>query len=193
MKLVLKCFALKGTPPSMQQVATEIRLLAVLLRQYEASTRRPAQEPAAAGSILVAAAPPVAAPMAPSLAAAPGVAPDVPLSIQQVEAATEKNFSPGETGAGPVVPLGRDSFIHPTAKAPAERQLAGGKCPKCNSTAVYFSRARSRFELMLDRWHVPICRCRRCYHRYVVFARLKISKDMPVGTQRKLKPERHRV
>lgn len=180
MNLVLKCLALKGTPPSMQQVATEIRLLAVLLRQYEASTR-PARQPAAANaSLLVGAAP-------------PAVAPHIRLSVQQAEAATGKNLSPRETGVPPAVPVGRDSFIHPTAEAPAERQLEGAQCPKCDSTAVYCSRARSPFELLLDRWRVPICRCRRCYHRYVVFAGLRISKDMPVGTPHKLKPERRRV
>ena len=55
----------------------------------------------------------------------------------------------GKTGAGrasgaaPVVPLGRDSFGRPTPQAPAERQPAGGRCPKCDSPEIYVSRARS--------------------------------------------------
>jgi hypothetical protein len=89
-----------------------------------------------------------------------------------------------------VVRLGRDSFGRPTPKAPAERQPAGGRCPKCNSPEIYVARARSPFEQMLERWKVPICRCHRCYHRYVVFARLKISKDMPASTERKFRPRR---
>lgn len=161
MNLAQRCFALNGTRPSMQQVAMEIRRLGVLLGEYAGSTP-PAEEPAPW--------------TAPSIAAQPEVA--------------EKNLSPAEVGAVPVVPLGRDFFGRPTPKAEAEPQPAGGHCPKCDSSAVYVSRARSRFELLLDRWGVPICRCHRCYHRYVVFAGLKISKDMPAGTERKFRPRR---
>jgi serine/threonine protein kinase len=160
MKLALKCLAPKGTPMSMQQVATELRLLGLLLRQHEANTRH-GREPAAAAP----------APMLPL----PGRAP-----------------SAGEIGAAPLVPLGPDSFGHPKPKAKPEPQPAGGNCPKCNSAGVYSSRARSRFELMLERWGVPICRCHRCYHRYVVLGRFKIGKEMPVGAERPFKPKRRR-
>ena len=191
MKLALKCMAPKGTALSMQQVATEIRLLGLLLRQYEANLQ-PGQEPAAASTpFLVRAAPPAAAPpITRSSGAAPPVTPDIAHSTQPVETGTEKNLAAGETGAAPVVPLGPDSFGRPKPKPPAELQPAGGNCPKCDSAAVYVSRARSRFELMLESWSVPICRCHQCYHRYVVFARFKIAKEMPVGTRRKLKSRR---
>ena len=104
----------------------------------------------------------------------------------------QKYRSAGETGAAPLVPLGPDSFGHPEVEPKAEPQPAGGTCPACASAEVYVSRARSRFEKMLERWRVPICRCHRCYHRYVVFAGLKIGKDMPAGTERRFRPKRRR-
>jgi hypothetical protein len=191
MKLALKCLAPEGTALTMQRVATEIRLLGLLLRQYGADPRR-AEEPLAASTpFLVRAAPPAAAPpIAFSSGAAPPVAPEIAHSMQPAETVTGKNLAAGGTGAVPVVPLEPDSFGHPKPKPPAEREPAGGNCPKCDSPAVYVSRARSRFELMLENWNVPICRCHRCYHRYVVFARFKFAKEMPVGTRRKVKRRR---
>ena len=162
-KLALKCMAATGTPLSMQQAATELRLLGLLLRQYEANTRD-GREPVPA--------------------ATPIPQREAPEPAQRAQA--------GETSATPVVPLGPDSFGHPKERAQAEPQPAGGTCPKCHSTAVYVSRTRSWLERMLARWDVPICRCHRCYHRYVVIARLKIGKDMPVGSERAYKPKRRR-
>ena len=158
MKLAVRCLAPKETPLSMQQVATELRLLGLLLGQYETNTgegRKPAPaEPAPKAN------PPAAVP--------PG---------------------PGGTGAVPLVPLGPASFGRPKEEPKGEPQPAGGNCPKCDSRVVYVSRARSRFERMLVRWQVPICRCYRCYHRYVVFGRFKIGKNMPVGAERRLRPK----
>ena len=105
-------------------------------------------------------------------------------------AGTEKNPLAVEASAAPLVPPGPDSFCDPTAKAKGELQPAGGACPKCASTAVYVSRARSAFERTLERWRAPICRCHRCYHRYVVFARLKIGKETPVVSAKQAKRER---
>ena len=169
LKLALRCLSPKGTPLAMQQVATELRLLGLLLGQYETNTGE-GQVPATAEP----------APMAqPPGGARPGPT-DFGHSMP----------SAGETGAAPLVPLGPDSFGHPKAQAKGEPQPAGGNCPKCDSSAVYVSRARSRFERMLERWQVPICRCYRCYHRYVVFGRLKIGKNMPVGAERRFGPKR---
>ena len=186
MKLALKCLAPKGTPPSMQQVATELRLLGLLLRQYEANPRGGREPATAAPPFLEGAAPPMAHPY--------GVVRPEPtdfgLSTPRVQPATERNPSAGETGPAPLVPLGPDSFGHPKAKPKTELEPAGGTCPECASSEVYVSRARSRFERMLERWGVPICRCHRCYHRYVVFGSFKIAKDMPIGTQRRFKPKR---
>jgi hypothetical protein len=143
MKLALKCLAPKGAPLSMQQVDTELRLLGLLLRQYETNPRRGR----------------------------------VPL------AAAAEADAPGETGGAPLVPLGPGSFGQPRAKVKADLQPAGGTCPACASAEIYISRARSPFERLLERWRVPICRCHRCYHRYVVFARLKIAKHLPAESE----------
>jgi hypothetical protein len=122
----------------------------------------------------------------------PGPA-DFGLSTPPAQPPAERNPSPGETGPAPLVPLGLDSFGQPKAKPKAELQPAGGRCPECASTEVYVSRSRSPFERMLERWQVPICRCHRCYHRYLVIGSFKIAKEMPVGTQRRFKPkQRHR-
>ena len=172
MKLALRCLAPKETPLSMQQIATELRLLGLLLGQYETNTGE-GREPAA----------PAPAPMAHSAGGARPGPTDFGHSMQ----------SAGETGAAPLVPLGPDSFGRPKAQVKAELQPAGGNCPKCDGSPVYVSRARSRFERMLERWQVPICRCYHCYHRYVVFAGFKIGKDMPVGVERRFGPKnRHR-
>ena len=192
--LALNCRGSKGARLSMQQLATEIRLLGVLLRQYEANARNAP----APGPFLVAVPPPstpleeeaLEPAVEQSVADAPEVAPEVPVSLPPAEAIPVEKPAPAASGAPPVVPLGRDSFGRPTPKAPAERQPAGGRCPKCDSPEIYVSRARSHFERMLDRWGVPLCRCHRCYHRYVVFARLRISKDMPATTERKFRPRR---
>jgi hypothetical protein len=189
--LALNCRGSKGARLSMQQLATEIRLLGVLLRQYEANAKN-APVP---GPFLVAVAPPSVPleqeALSPAVAAAPEVAPEVlPVSVQPPEAIPVERPAPAASGAPPVVPLGRDSFGRPTPKAPADRQPAGGRCPKCDSPEIYVSRPRSPFERMLDRWGVPLCRCHRCYHRYVVFARIRISKDMPATTERKFRPRR---
>ena len=186
LRLALNCRGPKGARLSMQQVATETRLLSVLLRQYESSARH-AQAPA---PFLVTTAPPEEDDIAPPLAAEPDVAPELPVSAQYPETISAEMSSPGEGIAAPVVSLVLDSFGRPGPKTPAERQPAGGRCPKCDSPSIYVSRARSPFEMMLDRWGVPICRCHRCYHRYVVFARLKISKDMPAATERNFQPRR---
>ena len=168
MKLALKCLAPKGTPLSMQQAATELRLLGLLLGQYETST--------AEG--------PELAPAEPAAVAhPPGGAGTGPTDFGH------SMPSAGETGAAPLVPLGPDSFGRPKEEAKGEPQPAGSNCPKCDSRVVYVSRARSRFERMLERWQVPICRCYRCYHRYMVFGRFKIGKNMPVGAERRLRPK----
>ena len=110
---------------------------------------------------------------------------EIRLSIRERGAPGEKKPVGGETGAAPIVRPGRESFGRPDAKTPAELEPAGGHCPKCNSQGVHASRPRSRFEQTLQSWGIPICRCHRCSHRYVVFARFKITKDMPPEADRK--------
>ena len=191
-KVALKCLAPAGTPLSMQQVATELRLLSLLLRQYDANARTGRGAASAAAPFLLRAAPMAAFPMARWQGGARAVPPDFGHSTRHGEPGSERNPPAGETSAAPVVPLGPDSFGQSKAEAKAELQPAGGNCPKCGGPMVYASRARSPFERMLDRWQVPICRCHRCYHRYVEFAGLKIGKEMPVGTGNQVKPRRRR-
>jgi len=52
------------------------------------------------------------------------------------------------------------------------------------------SSARSRIEVFFERMKIPIVRCHRCYHRYLVIGRIRIPKDMPVGTARKFRPRK---
>ena len=185
--LALKCLASKGARLTMQQVATEIRLLGILLRQHEANAK---YEPAPAPFLVTPAQPPAAS--ARPVAAEAGADVEVSLSKREMEAAAEKMLAPGETGAAPIVRLGRESFGRPDPKSPAELEPAGGRCPKCDSRSVYASRPRSRFEQMLQSWGIPFCRCHRCYHRYVVIARFKITKDVPAEVDRKYLPrQRH--
>jgi hypothetical protein len=175
-KLALQCRQ-EGTALTMQQVATEIRLLGLLLREYQRN----------APSGKKAAAPLAAPPMAGSQDAPPEApeAPEAGLPNEPAEAGIEESLPAGESAAAPVIPLGPDSFGHPEPKPRAEPQPAGGRCPKCDSTAIYVSRARSGFEAMVERWGVPLCRCHRCSHRYVVFAGLKIAKQVPPGARRR--------
>ncbi len=177
-KLVLQCRQ-DGTALTMQQVATEIRLLGLLLREYQRSAPSGQKAGGLRAPFLVQAAPP----MAGSQDAPPPV-PDASLPNEPAEDGIEESLSSGESGAAPVIPLGPDSFGHPEPKPRSEAQPAGGKCPKCDSAAIYVSRARSRFEAMVERWGVPLCRCHRCSHRYVVFAGLKIAKQVPPGARR---------
>jgi hypothetical protein len=234
-KLALQCRQ-EGTALTMQQVATEVRLLGLLLREYQRNA--PSGQKAAAPRtpfLVQAAPPPEEAAMADSEDAppqdavqawppleeaamadsqdapsqdavqawppleeaamadsqdapsqdAPPPAPDAGLLNEPAEAGIEESPSSGESGAAPLIPLGPDSFGHPDPKPRSEPQPAGGNCPKCASPAIYVSRARSPFESTLERWGVPLCRCHRCSHRYVVFAGFKIAKQLPPGAGRK--------
>jgi hypothetical protein len=169
------CVEESGCPPTMQQVLIELRLLAVLLKMPDKG--EPAAPPAKPAPFLVA--PPhqrASMPFPPPLPIPDGNPHEVP----------------GESGATPLVPLGPESFGQPSAKAPAEVAKRGGHCPKCDCAEVYVSRARSRFEQILERLRVPICRCHRCYHRYFVFSRFKIRKEMPLGSTRKFRSKRRK-
>jgi hypothetical protein len=188
--LALNCRGSKGARLSMLQLATEIRLLGVLLRQYEANAKNAPAPGPFLSTVELPSVPLGEEAVDTAVAAVPEVAPEVPVPVLPSEALPVEKPAPAASTATPVVPLGRDSFGRPTPKAPAERQPAGGRCPKCDSPEIYVSRARSRFEQMLGRWGVPLCRCHRCYHRYIVFARLRISKDMPATTERKFRPRR---
>jgi len=193
-RLALRCVSATSSRISMQQVATELRLLTVMQRQEDASARPAQDDPFAP------AAPPAPSPrpQAPNTWTPPidmliGLQGAVPLpATAPIDPATyqEPPSEPDSEIAPPVVQLGPDSFGSPKSKPPAQEAPAGGRCPKCDSSVVYVSRARSRVELLFERMKIPIVRCHRCYHRYLVIGRIKITKDMPVGTARKFRPRK---
>ena len=222
-RLAGKCLGLFPMKLNMQQVATEVRLLSVVARQFEAGG---AAEPEAAMPFLVsahAAAPeptglpvpvpprmttqrqrtleiplPRAEPPAPTPVKAQVMKPLPPArgAVKPLPPPADIGETQAEESAEPpaplVVPIEATSFGKPTQKTPPALEPAGGNCPKCDNSVVYVSRPRSKFEQRLVRWRIPICRCHRCYHRYVVFMGMKITKDMPVGTERRFKPRRRR-
>jgi hypothetical protein len=181
--LAVKCLTSKGARVTMQQVATEVRLLGILLRQQEANAK---YEPPPVPFLVT---PTQPAASAPSRTADAGEADALP-SIRGMGAAVEKMPARGKSGPAPIVPLGFESFGRPEPKAPPELEPAGGRCPKCDIQGVYASRPRSRFEQLMQSWGVPLCRCHRCSHRYVVFARFKITKDMPEADRKYMPRER---
>jgi hypothetical protein len=156
-QLAGNCCGEASFQPTMQQVLTELRLLAVLLKMQEK------------GEFRLSFSPPL--PAAPFL-----VAPPAAEEARRDEPAGEEHAA-GEAAA-PVVPLGPGSLGQP--------------CPKCDSSLVYVSRPRSRFEAFLLRMSVPICRCHSCYHRYLVFLVFKIRKEMPATSERRRRPHRRK-
>ena len=183
-KLALQCRQ-EGTALTMQQVATEVRLLGLLLREYQRNAPSGQKAATPRTPFLVQAAPPPEEARMAGSQDTPPPAPDAGLPSEPAEAGIEESLPAFESGAALVIPLGPDSFGHPEPKPRAEPQPAGGKCPKCASLSIYVSRARSPFESTLERWGVPLCRCHRCSHRYVVFAGFKIAKQLPPGARRR--------
>jgi DNA-directed RNA polymerase subunit M/transcription elongation factor TFIIS len=49
-------------------------------------------------------------------------------------------------------------------------------CPRCGSREVYISKRRSRLESFLGRFNIPFYRCHRCFHRFMIILRIKITK-----------------
>jgi hypothetical protein len=189
-RLAGKCLGYLPMKLTMQQAATEIRLLWVVSRQTEIPTStEPEPAPSLPSPYLVTA--DVATVDEPDAAielhaeaaalqtASAVVSPEAPLPR---EATTDGV-------AGPVVPLQPANFNKPPVKqldlVPVE-----STCPKCDSGVVYEARARSGFERTLERWNIPICRCHRCYHRWVVFAGMRIAKNMPSEGERSRRPKR---
>ncbi|MEO8592777.1 MAG: hypothetical protein ABI759_05620 [Candidatus Solibacter sp.] len=192
-KLALRCLNPRGSRLSMQQVATELRLLSVMQRQEDAHARPPEESPAPHPGVK---APATWTPPIGMLIDTPGAIPlPPPAPISQAEdSAPAVSGGADEDGAViPVVQLGPTSFGQPKPQPPSVEATRGGPCPKCDAAVVFVSRARSRFEMLLERLKVPIVRCHRCYHRYFMFGSLKIPKDMPFGGDRRFRPhQRHR-
>ena len=170
--------AAKQDTPGIQQALTEVRLLYVMARQNE-SDASGGQTPAAQ----------VAPPAPPRFAPAPvTMVPAAPFLVNP-QPKTAPVHAPKPTPlqdqpeVPPIVPLQAANFGKPQHHNSPDSERAPGKCPKCESADVYVSRPRSKFENMLVRWKFPLCRCHRCYHRWVTILRMRIAKDMPVGTK----------
>ena len=195
-ELAMKCLAPQGTPITMQQVATDIRLLSVLMRQYEATTPGSIPEAEPPQPFLVIPLPAAAPPVEPAPRPAAAPPPTPPATAQPAAAkpaAARAAYAASPAPPAPLVtPQGLDPFGRPSTRTPAEVEPAGGSCPKCESSTVYAARPRSAFERLLERWNIPICRCHRCYHRYIVVARLKIGKKMPPSAKRRFRKKRPR-
>jgi ribosomal protein S27AE len=70
-------------------------------------------------------------------------------------------------------PHGRVTKVAERATSPVER------CPRCGSTEVCAAHRRTRLELLIGACGIPICRCQRCCHRYIVLFRLAFPKTPP--------------
>jgi hypothetical protein len=177
-RLALQCLAPPPAPlPSMQRVVTQVRLLWLLARQATPAT--PAAQILPATPPMPKALPSI--PKASSFLFTPGPEPapsrlPVPRSPVDRLARTAPVYAPLRSD-GPAYNLDHFGHIIPDEAVPLEPR--GGTCPKCGSISVYLSRPKSGFERRLEKWDVPICRCHRCNHRYLVLANLKISKEMP--------------
>jgi len=188
LQVAADCFKEDGSRPTMQQVLTELRLLSVLLKMPDMGEQpEPPMLPPPSAPFLVA---PVHFPLK-KKPGTPSLRPAAPLPTEP-EGEADPAAVPAEGALAPVVPLGPDSFGHPSARQPSEISRKGIPCPKCHSHMVHVSHARSRFEQWLTRMKVPICRCHSCYHRYFVFAQFKIPKEMPASTPRKKRPKRRK-
>jgi hypothetical protein len=186
-RLALDCLAAPpALRPTMQRVVTQVRLLWLVSRQSALQAR--AAPPPAAKPTLQPAPSPFLVPVAPVSMAVPT---HVMLSPSERVARTGPVPSPpqppasepGAASAAGQPAYNPDDFGPLPAGETLALEFRGGACPKCRSTMVYVSRAKSGFERRLERWNVPICRCHRCNHRYVVIANLKIGKEMPVSVE----------
>ena len=186
-RLAAKCLATPPDPaPTIQMVVTEVRLLNVLARQSGAESPEPLPR---------APVPEIrrkANPLAEWMAAQPAEKPE--------PAAPAENFVGGEpTRHFLSAMMFRKRAPHPapnarTAERPETEKDDGtdveeeiedraptpfDRCPKCGSRQVHESHARTKLEFLITGFGIPICRCHRCFHRYIVFLRFALSKNMP--------------
>jgi hypothetical protein len=192
-RLAAKCLA--ATPdqgPTIQMVATEVRLLNVLTRQSEAETPAPPRAAAfqtgrppnplaewtpAAGK------PERAAPIGKPERAGPaesfvGGEPTREFVSAMMSTKTAPSPAPREHSA-------ESPEKQPEGGPADEDELDDGgptaldRCPKCGSSQVHKSHARTRLEHFATSFGIPICRCHRCFHRYAVVLRFAISRSVP--------------
>lgn len=156
-RLASKC--LRSTSNSfteMQKVLTEVRLLGV---QSGIQRMAPAFEPLTAPAVWERRAEPPAAPPQPA-------------------------SSPPRRGvANPVfTAVPPEGFLAVKDVDTVDSPPSEINCPVCGVPYVYPSRPKTWFEMLLGAWGMPMLRCHRCLHRYVViFGRFKFSKGSPTN------------
>ena len=198
MRLAGKCLGYFPVKLSMQQAATEVRLLWVVARQLEAKGAE--DPPPMAAPFLVAPAvskpkptpspkPVPKAKLAPAIEAQVKHEPEPPVRHEPEPIDDELDLDGAESSL--VVPVEASHFTKSEApKVGPKISEEGAPCPKCDGAPVYVSRPRTKFERMLRRWKIPICRCHRCYHRYILVAGMRIQKSMPKDMERRFRPKR---
>jgi hypothetical protein len=189
-RLAGKCLGYFPMSLNMQQTATEVRLLGVLARQLEAGGA--AEPPPMATPFLVA--PAIAKSKTkskPKALVTPPPVIDVRPLPPPVEP-EEDDFDLDLGTAEPVVHLAASDFTRTEEESKLGPAIAEGSppCPKCDGSPVYVSRPRTAIERRLVSWDIPICRCHRCYHRYIVLWSMRIHKSLPKHLERRFKPNR---
>jgi hypothetical protein len=197
-RLAAKCLtAPPDQAPPIQMVVTEVRLLDVLARQSGAESPAPTQHaPQSPPSAQREAAPETrrkAGPLAEWLAtAAPVEKPAHAAPAESfVRGVPTREFVSAMLSKKPVPSLARsepdaelleeehdgapdnEEEIDDRPPTPLER------CPKCGSSQVRESRPRTKMEFFLSGLGIPIRRCHRCYHRYMVVYRYAFTKAPP--------------
>jgi hypothetical protein len=156
-RLASKC--LRSTSNSfseMQKVLTEVRLLGL-----QSGIR---QKPAAFQ--------PLGATAVWERRASASTVPSQPPSGPRRRGATSRVFTP-------VPPAGFMAVRHIDRAEPPASEI---NCPVCGVPYVHPSRSSTWFEALLGAWRMPMLRCHRCLHRYVViFGRFKFSKGSPIN------------
>jgi hypothetical protein len=192
-RLAAKCLGYFPVKLSMQQAATEVRLLWVVARQLEAKGGE--EPPPMAAPFLLA--PAVSKPKpTPSPKPVPKAQPAPPIEpqVSHEPEPIDDELDLDATESSLVVPIEASHFAKPEEpKVGPKISEEGAPCPKCDGAPVYVSRPRTKFERMLRRWKIPICRCHRCYHRYILVAGMRIHKSMPTDMERRFKPPKRRA
>lgn len=100
-----------------------------------------------------------------------GVEDELPPAPPVLEAAQEP--------AAPQVPpvTAPAETVEPRAVLEPAEPHTEGACPRCSAHLTSESRPHTAFEALLRAFHVPIRRCGRCFHRYVILFGLPIERS----------------
>ena len=187
-RLAVKCLAAPpDQAPTIQMVVTEVRLLNVLAQQSGADsptaprgapaseTRGKAKPPADWNAVGEPAEKP--AHSSPSESFVGGV-PTKDFVSAMLSSRHAPSPAPQEPDAKPPEKNpdgGQEVEEESGEKAPTPLD----RCPKCGSRQIHRSHPRTKLEIVGSGLGIPICRCHRCFYRYVVLFRFAFSKTMP--------------